>query len=145
MILALDLGNSFGYAIKQSATIDSGFDRLVNKAGSEPGKKFHLFDTWLNYDLPKGIKYVYYEEVMRHASLYNARAYCGYLAILQAWCVKNQIECRGVGVGTIKKFWTGKGNATKQMMILESKRRGFDIDNDNQADALALLHCVMQK
>lgn len=144
MILALDLGNNFGFAIKQSATIDSGFDRLVNKAGSEPGKKFHLFDTWLNYDLPKGIKYVYYEEVMRHASLYNARAYCGYLAILQAWCVKNQIECRGVGVKTIKKFWTGRGNATKQMMIEEAKRRGFEVVSHDEVDAIALLHFACQ-
>lgn len=143
MILALDLGNSYGWAIKQSSTIDSGFDRLVSKTGSDPGKKFQLFDTWLAHELPKGIKYVYYEDVKRHNGLYAARAYCGYLAILQAWCHRNEIKCSGVGVGRIKKTWTGKGNATKQMMIDEAKRRGFDVITDDQADALALLHCVM--
>lgn len=145
MILALDLGNKYGFAIKQSASIHSGFERLVSKPGINPGKKFHLFDTWLSYDLPKGIKHVYYEDVKRHVSLYNARAYCGYLAILQAWCSRNNIKCEGVGVGQIKKFWTGKGNATKEMMIEGARRRGFDVSDDNHADALALLHCVLQK
>lgn len=144
MIMALDLGNEFGWAIKQSATIDSGWNRLTNKTGLEPGKKFKLFDYWLDYEAPKGIEIVYYEDVKRHVSLYNARAYCGFLAILQTWAHKRNIECVGVGVGTIKKFWVGNGRATKEMMIAEANNRGFDTKNDNEADSLALLHYVCE-
>lgn len=142
MILALDLGNEFGWAIKQSATIDSGWNRLTNKPGYDPGKKFKLFEYWLNYETAEGIEAVYFEDVKRHVSLYNARAYCGFLAILQTWAYKKEIKCVGVGVGTIKKFWVGNGRATKEMMIADANKRGFDTRNDNEADALALLHYV---
>jgi len=145
MILAIDLGNEFGWAINQSAAIDSGWNRLTNKPGLDPGKKFKLFDYWLNYETSESIEVVYFEDVKRHVSLCNARAYCGFLAILQSWCYKKEIECVGVGVGTIKKFWTGNGRADKEMMIKEANIRGFDTDNDNEADALALLHYVIEK
>lgn len=145
MILALDLGNEFGWAIKQSATIDSGWNRLTNKPGSGPGEKFKLFEYWLKWETAEGIEAVYFEDVKRHVSLYNARAYCGFLAILQSWCYKKEIKCVGVGVGTIKKFWVGNGRATKEMMIAAANKRGFETKNDNEADALALLHYVIGK
>ena len=144
MILAIDLGNTFGWAIKQSYTIDSGWDRLSNKTKSEPGKRFTLFYYWLQEQDGKGIEVVYFEDVKRHKGLYAARAYCGYLAVLQSWAHKREIKCVGVGVGVIKKFWTGKGDAKKPLMIAEAVKRGFEITDDNQADALALLHCAIE-
>lgn len=142
-ILALDLGNTFGYAIKQLNTINSGWERLT-KGKCDPGKKFNLFEYWLQDQSDLNISAIYYEDVVRHCSMYNARAYCGYLAILQSYCYSHNIKCEGIGVKTIKKFWTGNGNATKQMMIEEANKRGFDIQNDNQVDALALLHYVIE-
>lgn len=143
MILAIDLGNEFGWAIKQSVTIDSGWERLIT-GKCKTGKKFQLFDYWTrelnNIELSK----IYYEDVRRHNGLYAARAYCGYLAVLQTYAYKRGIECEGIGVGQIKKFWTGNGRATKEMMIKEANKRGFDVDNDNQADALALLHYALK-
>lgn len=142
MILALDLGNEFGYAIKQRATIDSGWDRLSKKGTTDHGRKFHNWACWLN-DIVE-VDCVYYEKVMRHVSVHSAHAYGGYLAILQTWAHKRNIVCVGVGVGTIKKFWVGNGRATKEMMIAEANRRGFDTKNDNEADSLALLHYVCE-
>ena len=142
-ILALDLGNEFGWAIKQSATIDSGWDRLSKKGTTDHGRKFYNWACWLN-DM-HDIESVHYENVMRHVSLHSAHAYGGYLAILQVWAHKRQIQCVGVGVGQIKKFWTGNGRATKEMMIAEANKRGFDTDNDNCADAIALLNYVIAK
>jgi hypothetical protein len=142
-ILSLDLGNEFGWAIKKSATIDSGSDWLSKKGTTDHGRKFYNWACWLN-DM-HDIESVYYEKVMRHVSVHSAHAYGGYLAILQMWTHKRNIECSGVGVGQIKKFWTGNGRATKEMMIAEANKRGFDTDNDNCADALALLHYVVAK
>jgi Holliday junction resolvasome RuvABC endonuclease subunit len=141
-ILALDLGNKFGWAIKQNSTIDSGWEKLSNNAKNH-GKKFYLFSCWLREQDNLDINKVYYEDVKRHAGVYAAHAYGGYLAILQVWAYKLEIECVGVGVGQIKKFWTGKGNASKEMMISEANKRGFDTDNDNCADAIALLHYAL--
>ena len=42
-------------------------------------------------------------------------------------------------MGTIKKHATGKGNAGKAAMIAAARARGFAPQDDNEADALALL------
>ena len=142
-ILTLDLGNEFGWAIKQSVTIDSGWDRLSKKGSTDHGRKFHNWSCWLNEVIE--VDAVYYEEVMNHGKggIYAAHAYGGFLSILQLWAHKREIPCIGVGVGTIKKSFTGNGRATKQMMIDEANKRGFDTDNDNCADAIALLHYLL--
>jgi hypothetical protein len=56
---------------------------------------------------------------------------------------QNSIPYSGVGVGTIKKSATGRGNAGKPEMIAAMRRLGHLPDDDNEADALALLYCVM--
>jgi Holliday junction resolvasome RuvABC endonuclease subunit len=44
-----------------------------------------------------------------------------------------------VPVGTIKRHIAGKGNADKAAVIAAVKALGFDPQDDNEADALALL------
>jgi Holliday junction resolvasome RuvABC endonuclease subunit len=65
--------------------------------------------------------------------------YGGFLAMLEAWCAANNVPLKPVGVGTVKKHWTGKGNADKPMMIATAKAKGFHPVDDNHADALAIL------
>lgn len=50
-----------------------------------------------------------------------------------------------VGVGTIKKHWTGRGNADKGAMQAEARRRGYRPESDNDADALAILDWAVAK
>lgn len=139
-ILALDLGNEFGWAVKQG-TVSSGWKRL-SKNNKTPGKRFGDFRFWLTY--LNGIDEVYFEDVKKHRGVLAAHAYGGYLAILQMWAYKRDIDCVGVGVGVIKKNWTGKGNASKQMMIDAAMHRGIDVCNHNEVDALALLEYVLK-
>ena len=42
-------------------------------------------------------------------------------------------------VGTIKRHVTGRGNADKQAVLRAIRERGFALNDDNEADALALL------
>jgi Holliday junction resolvasome RuvABC endonuclease subunit len=86
---------------------------------------------------------VYFEEVRRHVGVDAAHAYGGFLATLTAWCEHHQIPYQGVPVGTIKKHATGKGNANKDEMIAAIVNRGFNPADDNEADALALLHWAL--
>lgn len=139
-ILAIDLGNEFGWAVKQY-TISSGWKRL-SKNNKSPGRRFCDFKSWLADQ--NNIDEVYFEDVKRHRGVLAAHAYGGYLAILQMWAYNREIPCVGVGVGVIKKSWTGKGNASKQMMIDEANRRGIDVGNHNEVDALALLYYVIK-
>jgi Holliday junction resolvasome RuvABC endonuclease subunit len=43
-------------------------------------------------------------------------------------------------VGTIKKHATGKGNASKEEVITAMRAMGHAVTDDNEADALAILH-----
>lgn len=56
----------------------------------------------------------------------------------------NPYGYQGVPVGTIKKHATGKGNAGKEEMILAVRQRGHSPSDDNEADALAILHWAIE-
>ena len=43
-------------------------------------------------------------------------------------------------MGTIKKHATGKGNAGKADVIAAMRALGHPVTDDNEADALAILH-----
>lgn len=84
---------------------------------------------------------VVFEEVRRHKGAIAAQVYGGLMAALQAWCERQEprVPYSGVSVGAIKKFATGKGNATKVEMIMAVEKLGYQCDTDDEADAVALL------
>lgn len=88
---------------------------------------------------------VYFEEVRRHVGTDAAHVYGGFVATLTAWCENNQIPYEGIPVGTIKKAATGRGNASKEEMIQAMRAKGHNPKDDNEADALAILHLVKGK
>jgi crossover junction endodeoxyribonuclease RuvC len=146
-ILALDLGQKTGWAVRNTdGAIASG--RVEFKPGRfEGGGMVYLrFRAWLQEvdEIAGGIGAVYFEEVRFHRGLTAAHAYGGYLAHLTAWAEMNRIPYRGVPVGTIKRHITGKGNADKDAVIAAVRALGFDPADDNEADALALLHWALK-
>ena len=108
--------------------------------------RYLRFKHWLT-DIKQttdGIDAVYFEEVRRHLGVDAAHAYGGFMAHLTAWCEHHQIPYQGVPVGTIKKFATGKGNASKDEVIAAMRAKGHPVTDDNEADALALLHWAIE-
>ena len=67
------------------------------------------------------------------------------MATLTSWCEHHKIPYQGVPVGTIKKHATGKGNAGKQDMVEAMQAKGHPITDDNEADALAILHWSLEQ
>jgi crossover junction endodeoxyribonuclease RuvC len=139
-ILALDLGNKMGYALSNDGVISSGTIKHKNTK-SLVGHQYLHFRYWLGNVLFSfdSLDVIYYEDVRRHLGTDAAHVYGGYLATLQAFCCEKTIKLVPVAVGTIKKHWTGKGNANKYEMIKEARQRGFEPADDNEADALAIL------
>jgi Holliday junction resolvasome RuvABC endonuclease subunit len=141
-ILALDLGTSTGWAIRvHDGSITSGTVSFKPGRFEGGGMRYLRFKHWLTEtkNAVEGIGAVYFEEVRRHAGVDAAHAYGGFLAHLTAWCEHHAIPYEGVPVGTIKKFATGKGNTNKQAMVTAIVAKGFQPQDDNEADALALL------
>lgn len=146
-ILALDLGSHTGWALRQrDGTITSGTEHFKPQRFEGGGMRYLRFKRWLSDVLyiSDHINAVYFEEVRRHAGVDAAHCYGGFLATLSAWCEHHNIPYQGVPVGTIKKHTTGKGNASKGDMIDAAKVRGHQPCDDNEADALALLHWAIE-
>lgn len=143
-ILALDLGTTTGWALRDSdGHITSGSESFRPHRFEGGGMRFLRFKRWLNSKACDGIDCLYFEEVRRHAGVDAAHAYGGFLATLTAWCEHHQIPYQGVPVGTIKKHATGKGNADKAAVMAAIRARGFAPADDNEADAIALLLMVL--
>ncbi len=142
-LLALDLGTTTGWAILgREGSITSGSESFKPHRFEGGGMRFLRFKRWLTEVKLncEGIDAVYFEEVRRHLGVDAAHAYGGFMAHLTVWCEHHQIPYQGVPVGTIKKHATGKGNASKDEMIAAMKALGHSPADDNEADALALLH-----
>lgn len=145
-ILALDLGTTTGWALcSADGTFTSGTESFKPQRFEGGGMRYLRFKHWLS-EIQKSvpeIQFIYFEEVRRHLGVDAAHAYGGFMAHLTAWCEHHQIPYQGIPVGTIKKHATGKGNASKDEMIAAMKAHGHSPSDDNEADALALLHLAM--
>ena len=140
--LALDLGTTTGWALRpRDGEIAHGFVSFRPQRFEGGGMRYLRFSQWLDQLLKSliDLDVVYFEEVRRHSGVDAAHAYGGFLGCLTSWCEEHGVPYQGVPVGTIKQFITGKGNADKATVIAAIRSRGFDISDDNEADALALL------
>lgn len=139
--LALDLGTTTGYALKIGDRVVSGTWSLRPQRFEGGGMRFVRFRQYLDAMYKSnGVRQVFFEAVQFMPKGADAgQIYGGLLAILTAWCEEHGVPYRGIGVGAIKKFWTGKGNAKKEDMMAEAVRRGFTPKDHNEADAIALL------
>ena len=59
------------------------------------------------------------------------------------WCELRKIPYHGIGVGEIKKDFTGLGNAPKDTMIFAAEALGYAPADDNEADAIAIAHYAL--
>lgn len=141
-LLCLDLGTTTGYAIRfaRGATL-SGTRSFRTSRFDGGGMRYLRFRGWLDEVLRhcRTITAVFFEEVRAHAGADAAHVHGGFLATLTAWCEEHEVPYEGVPVGTIKRHVTGKGNAGKQAVIEAVRALGFEPEDDNEADALALL------
>ncbi len=142
--LALDLGTRTGWALRTSVgTVAHGYIDLKGSRYEGGGMRFLRFQRWLGeLHAAQPFSEVAFEEVRRHVGVDASHVYGGLLATLTAWCEQRAIPYRGVPVTTIKRAAAGKGNASKAEVIVGVRAQGFDVTDDNVADAIALLLAV---
>ena len=144
--LALDLGTRTGVANNVERLISSWSWNLAPPRGVPGyGARFRQFINCLDsqYAIFQP-EHILYEEVRAHKGTRAAHIYGGFLAVLATWAEKHSIPMTGVGVGTIKRRITGKGNASKQEVMEACKERGCNPKTYDEADALALLIGVLE-
>ncbi len=144
-ILALDCGEFCGFATLIDGQIESGVEHLKYRGSESLGFKYLRFTELLNrlyciggfdlivYEKPHGLK--------GHA----IESMNGYITRIHEFIAKREIESwkieyKGYSPATIKKFTTGHGNASKEMMIeYFEKATGRKPIDSNEADAYFIL------
>lgn len=146
-ILAIDIGTTTGWAMRtRDGVIRSSSHACAIKGLEGRGQRWLKFRALLNEIDPDGlVNVVYFEQVISHGnnSSHSAHIFGGFLAMLEVWCEMRNIRLIGVGVGVVKKNWTGNGAAKKPEMIAQAVARGFSPKDDNEADALAILSLAL--
>ncbi|MBA9083483.1 MULTISPECIES: crossover junction endodeoxyribonuclease RuvC [Bartonella] len=146
-ILCLDLGTKTGWAVSsEDCTIASGTVNFSTRRFEGGGMRYLRFKQWLTETkaILEHIDAVYFEEVRCHIGTDAAHVYGGLLAILTSWCEHHQIPYQGIPIATIKKAMTGRGNAPKTEMIKAVRAKGHEPEDDNEADALAILYLIRE-
>ncbi|WP_315132834.1 hypothetical protein [Achromobacter marplatensis] len=146
-ILALDLGTKLGWAVlSRDGRIVHGTEAFTPRKSWTPGQRWLRARSFLTDVIVRHqVHAIAYEDVKRHAGTDAAHAYGAFLCLVQMVADSHRTALLPVGVGTIKKHWTGKGNADKDAMKAQAKVRGFSVVDDNDADALAILHWAVDQ
>jgi Holliday junction resolvasome RuvABC endonuclease subunit len=145
--LALDLATVCGFAIlRDDGKVRSGakgFD--VTRTCSE-GQRWINFRHWLvelKAEAGGHLDIVAYEDIVflgAGMSSHYPQLYGGMKAILLSFCTHHGIPAKPWNATTIKKQWTGSGACDKDAMKARCRELGFRPVDDNEADAIALLH-----
>lgn len=149
-VLALDMATKLGWAVRSvDGGIAYGTQNFTPKGLEGGGMRWLRFRNWVA-EIVKVSKpdVIYFEEVVgfpRKNMGRDAAIYYGFSSHLSEYCEVSNIPYKGVGVGKIKKFITGRGNASKVDVIAAIKKLGYNVSDDNQADAIALLLFVEEE
>lgn len=146
--LSIDLGSTIGWALGKNGVVQaSGEVALFDKQRIHPGKRLLRFQEWLFAH--KHVDEILFEEVTMFFKGNSAAIMYGrMLGQLEVFSLVHGIPLRSLSVGTIKKDFTGNGNAKKEIMCDVAMNLGWKNgtrgtrNNDNECDALALLWVV---
>ena len=133
-ILALDIATKTGWCTESA----SGTWDFSLKRGESYGMRVVKFKaavrqminleqiTLVSYERPAGL---------HKSSIIVASEMVG---VLQDLCIELGVDVTNYAAKEIKKHATGNGNAGKPLMISAAKQLGFNVADDNQADAIHL-------
>ena len=143
-ILALDCATKTGWCLLDEAgkIIESGVQSFEKRRGESNGLVFLRFRNWLGKLIefrPGGAQLLVYERA--HMRGGAATELCvGLQTRVQEIAAEKMIESLPVPSTTLKKWATGSGHANKVTMILAAKKYlGRNPEDDNEADAIAIL------
>ena len=134
-ILALDVATKTGWRTETSSGV---WDFNKSKRGDSYGMRLIRFKSSLKEIMAmEEIDIVVYE---RPAGMFKSSIIVAseMIGVLIALCEEREIQYTAYSATEIKKFATGKGNAKKQDMIDSAVELGFNVVDDNHADAIHL-------
>lgn len=154
-ILALDLATHTGWATLVDGRIESGVQSFELSREESKGMRFYRFNAWLAQMLnepygPPQVPILGHEwrnrfhlvawEQCHHRGGPATQLAEGLTTRVMEQCAVRGIEHCSVHTGTLKKYMTGSGAASKADMIAAVERlTAVRCESDDEADALAVL------
>lgn len=137
-VLALDCATRTGYAVDGPDGRPAFGTFTLLGAGPELGARFCMFETAVRSLI---VQYrpevVAFEQPLLRADR-AARLLIGLASVAELVATSYRLRCLEADPATIKKHLTGAGNADKAAMVKTCRLLGWDVTDDNAADALAL-------
>ena len=147
-VLALDPGSQCGFALgTEGGPAVSGVWHLAPARGESPGMRYLKLRSRLDSIL---LLYPHLMLVAYERSFQRGQAareiHHKFVGELESWCATHKIEHTYVYASTLKKHATGKGNATKAMMVTSGRRRWTPTtDSEDEMDALWILDWAVRQ
>lgn len=145
-ILSLDLATKTGWATYFDGNKSSGVQEFGLRRGESAGMRFLRFRAWLKTmaEFTDRIDLIVFEQA-HHRGGAATQLCVGLVTDALAFAAKIKAETMPVHTGSLKKYATGVGNASKTAMIQEAESRGYRPRDDNEADACLLLDYAMEE
>lgn len=148
-MLALDCATTTGWAACDDIGIRSGTANFALKRGETAGIRFMKFNAWLDTQAERLLPEVCVYEQSHHRGGAATDVGVGFTTRVQEMGARHGIECCPVHTAALKKFATGRGNASKPEMQARAAELfpHYDPEKDpgaDEADALLLLHWGME-
>lgn len=140
-IIALDLATATGYAVGRPGAVPEFGTKVLPSTGNDVGRYIAALEDWLTgvIDFYEPVLIVFEApSVFMKTTPVTIEKLVGLTGETQRICYRRGVPNRSANPSQVKKFWTGKGNAKKPDMEATARRLGFRVDDDNQADALAI-------
>lgn len=145
-LFTLDLATRTGWASAPPDVPTTGDVRhgvkLFPSTGDDVGAFLDAYDTWINDMLTvEKTGLVVFEAPILSSGKMNvstSRKLMGLAGHTELVCRRRGIPCREVNISTVKKELAGTGHADKGLMISAARAEGFDVVDDNAADACGI-------
>jgi len=140
-ILTFDLATNTGFASGEPEWLPTFGSHKFAPTGDDYGKwqanARSFFERTLTIEQPE---FVAYEQPSLFGTTQPATVIklCSLVTTLEEVCRYRGVRVRQVNPSQLKKFWTGRGNAKKPEMVKAAWKFGFRVQNDDEADAVAM-------
>lgn len=147
-ILALDLATTTGWACG-APEADPRFGTLrLPSTGDEIGRFLAIFEDWLldflTVETPALVVFEAPILTRGNTSPVVARKLMGLANATETVCYRRETRCEQANLMTVKKAFAGHGRAEKHEMVAAARARGWEVRNDNEADATAVWFCAVK-
>lgn len=148
-ILTLDLAASTGFAVGAPGTVPRFGSHKFVSTGDNFGRHQANARAWLtSLIFEEDPVLIGYEQPSLFGITTPATVIklCSYASTVEEVCLRENLDVtiRQINPSSLKKFFTGNGKAKKPDMVKAAHRYGFKVDNDDEADAVAMFFLMVE-